>query len=131
MVVEADACGWGRSGELRSPLARLAFASELARTANDRDAAIDEINKQIKCLADLVGELVHLSRAEGERKVNADEELSLDSIVDEVMARCALQAQERGCRLVLTGSTTVEDIERYPFRPSRVLPSIAEAIDLV
>src|SRR5690242_8756359 len=33
--------------------------------------------------------------------------------------------------LVLTGSTSVEDIERYPFRPSRVLPSIAEAIDLV
>ena len=25
--------------------------------------------------------------------------------------------------LVLTGSTTVEDIERYPFRPSRVLPT--------
>jgi NagD protein len=33
--------------------------------------------------------------------------------------------------LVLTGSTSVEDIERYPFRPSRVLPSIAEAIELV
>ena len=33
--------------------------------------------------------------------------------------------------LVLTGSTTVADIERYPFRPSRVLPSIAEAIELV
>ncbi len=33
--------------------------------------------------------------------------------------------------LVLTGSTTVEDVERYPFRPSRVLPSIAEAIELV
>lgn len=33
--------------------------------------------------------------------------------------------------LVLTGSTTVDDIERYPFRPARVLPSIAEAIDLV
>lgn len=33
--------------------------------------------------------------------------------------------------LVLTGSTSVEDVERYPFRPSRVLPSIAEAIDLV
>ena len=27
--------------------------------------------------------------------------------------------------LVLTGSTTIEDVERYPFRPSRVLPSIA------
>jgi len=33
--------------------------------------------------------------------------------------------------LVLTGSTSVEDIERYPFRPSRVLPSIAEAIELI
>ena len=33
--------------------------------------------------------------------------------------------------LVLTGSTTVEDIEKYPFRPARVLPSIAEAIDLI
>lgn len=33
--------------------------------------------------------------------------------------------------LVLTGSTTVEDIERFPFRPARVLPSIAEVIDLV
>ena len=33
--------------------------------------------------------------------------------------------------LVLTGSTTVEDIEKYPFRPGRVLPSIAEAIELV
>ncbi len=33
--------------------------------------------------------------------------------------------------LVLTGSTSVDDIERYPFRPSRVLPSIAEAIELI
>ncbi|WP_197383302.1 HAD-IIA family hydrolase [Mycolicibacterium mengxianglii] len=33
--------------------------------------------------------------------------------------------------LVLSGSTTEADIERYPFRPSRVLPSIAEAIELV
>jgi len=33
--------------------------------------------------------------------------------------------------LVLTGSTTVADIERYPFRPSRVLDSIADCIELV
>ncbi|MCG7610079.1 MULTISPECIES: HAD-IIA family hydrolase [Mycobacterium] len=33
--------------------------------------------------------------------------------------------------LVLTGSTSVSDIERFPFRPSRVLPSIAEAIELI
>ncbi|WP_299559843.1 HAD-IIA family hydrolase [uncultured Mycolicibacterium sp.] len=33
--------------------------------------------------------------------------------------------------LVLTGSTSVEDIERYPYRPSRVLQSIADAVELV
>ena len=33
--------------------------------------------------------------------------------------------------LVLTGSTRAEDVSRFPFRPSRVLPSIAEVIDLV
>jgi len=33
--------------------------------------------------------------------------------------------------LVLTGSTTVADIERYPFRPSRVFDSIADAVDLI
>jgi NagD protein len=33
--------------------------------------------------------------------------------------------------LVLTGSTTVADIEKYPFRPGRVLDSIADCIELI
>ncbi len=33
--------------------------------------------------------------------------------------------------LVLTGSTRPADIERYPYRPSRVLDSIADAVELV
>lgn len=33
--------------------------------------------------------------------------------------------------LVLSGSTRRSDIERYPYRPGRVLNSIAEAVDLV
>jgi NagD protein len=33
--------------------------------------------------------------------------------------------------LVLTGSTSEADIHKYPFRPGRVLPSIAEAIQLI
>jgi NagD protein len=33
--------------------------------------------------------------------------------------------------LVLTGSTRAEDVNRYPYRPSRVLPSIADVIDLI
>jgi NagD protein len=33
--------------------------------------------------------------------------------------------------LVLTGSTALDEIENYPFRPSRVLQSIADAIELI
>ena len=33
--------------------------------------------------------------------------------------------------LVLTGSTTVADIDKYPFRPGRVLDSIADCIELI
>jgi NagD protein len=33
--------------------------------------------------------------------------------------------------LVLTGSTRAGDVERYPYRPARVLDSIADVVDLV
>jgi NagD protein len=33
--------------------------------------------------------------------------------------------------LVLTGSTRRADVERFPWRPGRVLESIADAIELV
>ena len=33
--------------------------------------------------------------------------------------------------LVLTGVTRKEEVERFPFRPSRVVPSIADIIDLI
>jgi NagD protein len=33
--------------------------------------------------------------------------------------------------LVLTGSTALDDVQRYPFRPSHIMNSIADLIDLV
>ena len=40
---------------------------------------------------------------------------------------------EAGLRtvLVLTGSTRPEDVERYPYRPSRIVDSIADVVELV
>jgi NagD protein len=40
---------------------------------------------------------------------------------------------EAGMRtiLVLTGSTKAEDVERFPYRPTRVANSIAEVVGLV
>ena len=40
---------------------------------------------------------------------------------------------EAGLRsiLVLTGSTRAEDVERFPYRPSRIVDSVADLVDLV
>jgi NagD protein len=40
---------------------------------------------------------------------------------------------EAGLRtiLVLTGSTKAEDVERFPYRPTRVANSIADVVELV
>jgi NagD protein len=40
---------------------------------------------------------------------------------------------EAGLRtvLVLTGSTRPQDVERYPYRPSRIVDSIADVVELV
>jgi NagD protein len=40
---------------------------------------------------------------------------------------------EAGLRsiLVLTGSTRAEEVERFPYRPSRIVQSVADLVDLV
>ena len=54
------------SHELRSPLARLGFAVELAKPNTDREAALARIHKEADRLNHLVDELLQLTRAEGD-----------------------------------------------------------------
>jgi NagD protein len=42
--------------------------------------------------------------------------------------RCGLEAGMHTI-LVLTGSTAAEDVDRYPFRPSRIVRSVADLVD--
>jgi two-component system sensor histidine kinase CpxA len=51
------------SHELRSPLARLSLAAELARTSPDREAAAARVNKEVRRLTDLVEILLEVTRA--------------------------------------------------------------------
>jgi two-component system sensor histidine kinase CpxA len=76
------------SHELRSPLARLSFAAELARTADDRDAAAGRLKKEISRLTNLVGALIQVTRAEGDPSLHHPEEMELDALVHEVVEDC-------------------------------------------
>jgi signal transduction histidine kinase len=87
------------SHELRSPLARLGFAVELARTSTDRETAFARIRQEAERLAHLVDELLELTRAEGDPATRVLEEVELSELIHEVVGSCALDAEMHGCRL--------------------------------
>jgi signal transduction histidine kinase len=111
------------SHELRTPLARLSFAAELVRTSSDRDAAVARLKKQIRRLADLVGQLLEATQAEGDPSSLVKENLMLDEIVSAVVEDCHLEADARGSRIRLRGTEPLP-IEGYPELLRRALENV-------
>lgn len=89
------------SHELRSPLARLSFAAELVRTAEDRDQAVQRLKKEIARLTTLVGTLVEVTRAEGDPAAAPFESVRLGDLLCEVVDDCRVEADTRGCEITL------------------------------
>ena len=54
-------------------------------------------------------------------------------MVGDRMDTDVVAGMEAGLRtvLVLTGSTRPEEVDRFPYRPSRIVDSIADLVDLV
>jgi len=92
------------SHELRSPLARLAFAAELVRTADDRDAAVARLRKEISRLNNLVDALIQVTRAEDDPSQHQAEEVQFDELVLEVVADCR---GARRCEIVAAADQPV------------------------
>jgi two-component system sensor histidine kinase CpxA len=88
------------SHELRSPLARLEFAVELARTSTNA-SAMDRVKKEIVRLSTLVAELLQVTRAEGDPASRNIEEIELDHLVRDLIDDSSVESEARGCRLEL------------------------------
>jgi signal transduction histidine kinase len=89
------------SHELRSPLARLNFCVELARTAEDREAAVARIKKEVDRLSSLVGGLLQVTRAEGDLTQREMEDMDLRALLTELTDDCSIEAEKRHCEVVL------------------------------
>jgi len=88
------------SHELRSPLARLSVAVELART-NKNPADLDRIQKEADRLNTLIGELLQVTRAEGDPSKRIVEPVSLNEVVREIVEDSSIEATAKNCQLVL------------------------------
>lgn len=81
------------SHELRSPLARLGVAVELARGGGDPDAAFNRIEREANRLNTLVGELIQVTRAEGDPAGLLTELVRLDELVREITGDVRIEAE--------------------------------------
>jgi two-component system sensor histidine kinase CpxA len=95
------------SHELRSPLARLSFATELVATEPDRDKAIQRIRKEVSRLSLLVGSLLEMTRAEGDPAAAQRRQFLLDEIMRDLVEDCTVEATARGCRIAYVSGRNV------------------------
>ena len=94
------------SHELRSPLARLGVAAALAESDADRPAALKQIGRESERLNTLIGELLQVTRAEGDKESLRLEIVRLDELVGEVADDCGVEAQARNCKLAFRSAST-------------------------
>ncbi len=85
------------SHELRSPLARLGVAVELARSGEDRNAALNRIQKESDRLNALVGQLLQVTRAEGDPNSLRRNPVRLDELVEQLVNDSGIEAAAHDC----------------------------------
>jgi two-component system sensor histidine kinase CpxA len=88
------------SHELRSPLARLGVAVELGR-GGDPDKAFTRIEREADRLNMLVGELIQVTRAEGDPAGLATEPVRLDELVQMIVSDVRIEAERHQIALDL------------------------------
>ena len=89
------------SHELRSPLARLGVAVELARGGEDREHMLDRIQKEADRLNELVAELLQVTRVEGDPSMQKMETVRLDEMLGDLVYDSLLEAKAKDCTLLL------------------------------
>jgi signal transduction histidine kinase len=97
------------SHELRSPLARLNIAVELARQRSGTEAAdaLERIERESARLNTLIGQLMELtSVGNGSQNVSRGR-VNLSEIVDDIVGDAAFEAQDRRCSVTVAANEVV------------------------
>jgi two-component system sensor histidine kinase CpxA len=94
------------SHELRSPLARLSVALELAREDADPVMAphLERFERETGRLNSLIGQLLTLSSMEALEKIENFEPLSLNSLLEQMIPDAEYEARQRQCSVAFHSS---------------------------
>jgi two-component system sensor histidine kinase CpxA len=89
------------SHELRSPLARLNVALELARRRSGSDAgsALDRIDRETNRLTQLIQKLLTIARLDGGDEFIQKSPIHLEHLISEIAKDAAFEAQDRRCEV--------------------------------
>jgi two-component system sensor histidine kinase CpxA len=89
------------SHELRSPLARLSVAVELARGNDAPGPLLDRIQKEADRLNSLICQMLEVTRTEGDPSRLKTERVRLDELIGALVDDCTIEADAHGCALAL------------------------------
>ncbi len=87
------------SHELRSPLARLSVAIELARANQASVRPLDRIQKEADRLNDLISQMLQVTRMETQNS-KVSQPVRVDELVRDIVNDCSIEASAAGCALV-------------------------------
>ncbi len=88
------------SHEVRSPLARMNLALDLARRRLGNDLAFDRLAVDIDKLNEMVGRLLTVAKLESGAVPAAFESVDLVCVLTEIVEDARMEARERNCRIV-------------------------------
>lgn len=100
------------SHELRSPLARLGVAVELARGGANLDSSLNRIEREGNRLNTLVGELIQVTRGEGDPQGLSTEPLRLDELVGTIVDDSRIEAEKK--HVILNASLSEVTMDGNP-----------------
>jgi signal transduction histidine kinase len=86
------------SHELRSPLARLSVAVELARSGENA-LPLDRIQKEADRLNALISQMLEVTRIEGDVAQRKQEHVQIDQLVGTLVDDCSIEAAAKDCSL--------------------------------
>jgi len=92
------------SHELRSPLARLNVALELAKTKSNGDTnkLLDRIERESKQLNDMISQILTLSKLESQSETIEKYDINIGKLVERVVADADFEAQSQNKKVEIT-----------------------------